>query len=64
MSTQEQHFQFLDALRKTGVVNMFGAAQYLEEAFDLSRADAKRALAAWMRAGGQNRNKATKEQQL
>ena len=39
---------YLIALRDTGVTNMFGAVPYLEEAFDMSRSEAKAALFAWM----------------
>ena len=39
---------YLIALRDTGVTNMWGAVPYLEEAFDMSRSEAKAALFAWM----------------
>ena len=44
----EEYFDYLDVLRETGVTNMFGAAPYLENAFDLSRKEAREVLAAWM----------------
>jgi len=44
----EEYFEYLDVLRETGVTNMFGAAPYLENAFDLSRKEAREVLAEWM----------------
>jgi len=41
--------QFLDALRDSGAVNMFGAAPYLQEAFpELTRGQARKMLFHWM----------------
>ena len=45
----EEYFEFLDDLRESGEVNMFGATPYLIAAFNLSRSDASRILAEWMR---------------
>jgi len=44
----EEYYEYLNALRESGVVNMFGAGVYLQERFDLSRYDAKVILLAWM----------------
>ena len=44
----EEHRQYLNALRESGVVNMFGAASYLEEEFGLDRKEAKAVLIQWM----------------
>ena len=46
--TEEAVKAFLDNLRESGITNMFGAGQYLEEAFGMSRIDAKMALLHWM----------------
>ena len=43
-----EEFEYLNTLRDSGVTNMFGAAPYLQEAFDLSRNEAKEILLAWM----------------
>ena len=43
-------FVFLLKLRDSGVVNMFGAAPYLEEEFDFDREEANDWLAKWMRS--------------
>jgi hypothetical protein len=44
----DEYFAFLDALRESGVTNMFGAGEYLEEAFDMDRKEARKVLQAWM----------------
>lgn len=45
----EEYYKFLEALRRTGVCNMFGASIYLIECFpDLSEEDAQDILANWM----------------
>ena len=44
-----EHFEYLDALRESGVTNMFGAGPYLETEFGLSRNEAKLILTEWMR---------------
>lgn len=43
-----RYFAFLDDLRKSGVTNMFGAAQYVKDEFDLSNREVKMVLSAWM----------------
>ena len=42
-------FRYLDALRSTGITNMFGAGPYLEETFGLPRKDAREVVVAWMK---------------
>lgn len=46
-TTQEVH-EYLIGLRDSGVTNMWGAAPYLEAAFDMSRQEAKAALLNWI----------------
>lgn len=41
-------FLFLNALRESGVTNMFGASLYLQEEFDISRKEASAILVKWM----------------
>lgn len=43
-----EYFLYLNRLRESGVVNMFGATEYICEAFDLPRAEAKSILIEWM----------------
>ena len=45
-----EHFQFLDDLRESGAINMFGAAPYLQEEFGLTKTEARVVLQAWMRS--------------
>lgn len=48
----EEMFAYLDALRKSGQTNMFGAASYLEDRFGVSKETASAALSAWMKSFG------------
>jgi len=45
---KQVYFQFLNALRDSGVTNMFGASPYLQQSFSLSRQEAKAILLEWM----------------
>jgi len=45
---KEEYYSYLDALRVSGVTNMFGAGQYLMKAFNLSKIEARMVLMAWM----------------
>lgn len=47
--TKNKYWIYLEELRKSGVTNMFGAAPYLEKAFDLSHREATQILADWMK---------------
>lgn len=47
--TDNRYWIYLENLRKSGATNMYGAAPYLEEAFDLEPAEARKILADWMR---------------
>ena len=44
----DEHLDYLDALRESGVTNMFDAGAYLEHQFGLSRRDASTVLVHWM----------------
>jgi len=46
--TTDEHLEFLDDLRESGVTNMFGASPYLEREFGLERNDAKQVLTYWI----------------
>mgnify|MGYP003132866702 CR=1 FL=1 len=41
-------FLYLDDLRESGAVNMFGATPYIVSLFDLSEKDARSVLSDWM----------------
>lgn len=45
----KEHKEFLDVLRESGVTNMFGAAPYLMEEFDIEKKEAIEILSEWMR---------------
>jgi hypothetical protein len=44
----EEYYNFLEAIRRTGVCNMYGAAIYLVECFELTDEEAKEILCNWM----------------
>lgn len=48
MSKVRKDFLYLNRLRESGRVNMFGAAPYLEAEFGFDRKEAKTALMEWM----------------
>jgi hypothetical protein len=43
-----KEFSYLNRLRESGVVNMFGAGEYLEMAYQLDRREAGKVLLEWM----------------
>ena len=45
----EEHLTYLDNLRESGIVNMFGAVGYIRSEFDLSKTDATDVLTHWMK---------------
>ena len=50
-------FEFLNDLRESGQINMFGAAPVLADAFGMSKSQARGVLSAWMQSfekGGVN----------
>jgi len=47
---------FLDALRDSGVTNMFGAAPYLQKEFGIDKKSAREVLANWMQSFSENVN--------
>jgi hypothetical protein len=49
-----EEFTYLNRIRESGEVNMFGAAPYLEMEFDLDRREAKQVLMAWMQWVSEN----------
>lgn len=45
----EEHLEFLDDLRESGVTNMFGATPYIEDEYpELTGQEAKDLLLYWM----------------
>jgi hypothetical protein len=49
----DEHLEYLDDLRESGVTNMFGAGAYLMRAFGLDRNTARAYLDYWMRTFGE-----------
>lgn len=48
MEMQEKINVYLNALRKSGTVNMFVAAPYISETFGVNKQEAKQYLKNWM----------------
>ena len=44
----EDHITYLNNLRESGVVNMFGAGEYIEGAFGVTKREARTILSEWM----------------
>lgn len=40
-------FEFLDELRESGQINMFGAPAVLQDVFDMSKKEAMETFVAW-----------------
>ena len=45
----EGYFEFLDDLRESGDINMYGAAGVLVGGFDITKQEAREILSAWMK---------------
>lgn len=45
---KEMVFKFLDNLRESGAINMFGAGPYVQDAFGLDRREARDLVLEWM----------------
>ena len=48
MKTTNKYWIFLENLRRSGVVNMYGVGSYLEFEFGVDRREARRILVDWM----------------
>ena len=47
---QDEHLEYLDDLRESGITNMFGAAPFLQDEFpELTKFDARKVLSYWMK---------------
>jgi uncharacterized protein YciI len=44
----QEHLEYLNALRESGVVNMFGAGQYIQDEFGVDKKTARTILIYWM----------------
>lgn len=48
ITTKDLYFDYLDDLRESGVVNMFGAGEFLQKDWGMNRTEARTILAEWM----------------
>jgi hypothetical protein len=48
MKPTDEYLEYLDDLRESGVTNMYGAGEYLEAEFGLSKITAREYLRYWM----------------
>ncbi len=46
---REDYYRFLEALRRDGTTNMYGAGPYLQEVFGSSRSESNAILVDWMK---------------
>ena len=44
----QKYIDYLNALRESGITNMYGAGEYLMDTFDLPKVEASKILANWM----------------
>lgn len=49
LGLEPEHLEFLDNLRESGIVNMFGAHPYLADEFNISEEAARMITAYWMK---------------
>lgn len=54
----DEHLEYIDELRDSGVTNMFGAVPYVQKEFGLERDEAKAYLFYWMRTFSERHPKA------
>jgi len=54
--TQNEVNVFLDDLRESGSVNMFGAGSSIQDQFDITKYEANRFLQVWMTTFGERQN--------
>ena len=47
--TDNEYWIFLENLRRSGKVNMYGAAPFLTECFDIDKHEARKILGDWMK---------------
>ncbi len=48
-TTETKVFTYLNALRKSGITNMYGASPYIQETFSFDRDKAIKLLSLWMK---------------
>jgi len=53
----DEHLNYLDVLRESGVTNMFGSGQYLVSMFEISKRTAAEYVKYWMKTFSARHNK-------
>ena len=53
----DKHLTYLDRLRESGVTNMYGAGEYLEKKFGMTREEANQVLSYWMKTFSERHKK-------
>jgi len=48
----DEHLEYLDDLRESGVTNMFGAGPYVQKEFMLNKDEARDIVLYWMKSFG------------
>jgi len=51
-SVTDERLVYLDELRESSVVNMYGAGEYVEREFGVDRTEAKEVVTYWMETFG------------
>ncbi len=51
-SVTDERLEYLDGLRESSVVNMYGAGEYVENEFGVDRMEAKEVVKYWMETFG------------
>jgi len=48
----DEHLEYLDELRESGVTNMYGAAAYVADEFDMDKRRAREVFTYWKQSFG------------
>ena len=51
---EQEHLEYLDELRESGVTNMYGAGAYVQSQFSMTKQDATEVLMYWMNTFGED----------
>ena len=54
MSDKKEYFDYLDALRESGAINMFDSPRYLVQEFGITMYEARQTVIEWMNQYGKN----------
>lgn len=54
LEVTNEHLEYLDGLRESGVTNMFGAGEYVERKFGLAKKASRAILMYWMESFGKD----------